>query len=391
MRISYVNTLEVPNLNIGYHELLDNLREQAVLCDSGGFDTFWLAEHHFGANGRDNSPNPFMLATDLGSRTKTIKMGTAVVILPLWHPLRVAENIALLDQMLKGRVEIGFGRASQPHEVVTFNPTADPRNPEASRAIFSEGLEVVRKALTEHFFSHSGQYYELPPKGMAWSSREGFEDDSRWIKDGEITKLCIVPKCYQDPHPPFSMAISTEGSATVAGILGLKPIAWRQTAKKLRDWVELYGKARRKSGNHCTRPGDDWGILRQVFIAPTMEQARKIYEPYFTEMIRYRAADPWRAMQAFLDPEEEITPDMSLDWDFLWNRCLIAGSPENVIEQIQELHETSGVGTLVASVMHEGLPQKHVLNCLELMSERVIPQVSKLGVRNHEKAAATGA
>ena len=378
MKISFVNTLENPDLSIGYHKMLDNLREQAVLCDQGGFDTFWLAEHHFGANGRDNSPNPFMLATDLGAHTTRLKMGTAVVILPLWHPLRAAENIALLDQMLKGRLEIGFGRASQPHEVVTFNPQADPRNPEGSRAIFSEGLEVVKKALTEEFFNHSGQYYELPPKGMTWSSREGFEDDDRWIKDGEIYKLCLVPKPYQKPHPPFWMAISTEGSASVAANLNLKPLAWRQTAKKLRDWVNLYKDARESAGHDCDNPGKNWGVLRQLYVAPTMEEARKIYEPYFTEMIRYRAADPWRAMQAFLDPGEEPDSSRALDWDFLWNRCLIAGSPENVVEQIQELHEVSGVDNFIASVVHEGFPQDKVVKCLDLLSERVLPEVERL-------------
>ena len=388
MKVSYVNTLETPDLSIGYHQILDNLREQAVLCDQGGFDSFWVAEHHFGANGRDNSPNPFMLATDLGSRTTRIKMGTAVVILPLWHPLRVAENIALLDQMLKGRLEIGFGRASQPHEVVTFNPRADPRNPEASRAIFSEGLEIVKKALTEEFFSHSGEYYELPPKGVSWSSREGFEDDPRWIKDGEVYKLYVVPKPYQKPHPPFSMAISTEGSATVAANLGLKPIAWRQTAKKLRDWVEIYKNARVAAGHECDEPGKDWGVLRQFYVAPTMEEARKVYEPYFLEMIRYRAADPWRAMQAFLDPGEEARPGQALDWEFLWNRCLIAGSPENVLEQIQELHEVSGVGTILASVVHEGFPQDKVLKCIDMMNERIIPEVEKLSSQNVETAIA---
>ena len=379
-----MNTLETPDLSIGYHQILDNLREQAVLCDQGGFDSFWLAEHHFGANGRDNSPNPFMLATDLGSRTTRIKMGTAVVILPLWHPLRVAENIALLDQMLKGRLEIGFGRASQPHEVVTFNPRADPRNPEASRAIFAEGLEIVTKALSEEFFSHSGEYYELPPKGVSWSSREGFEDDPRWIKDGEVYKLYVVPKPYQKPHPPFSMAISTEGSATVAANLGLKPIAWRQTAKKLRDWVDIYKNARVAVGHECEEPGKDWGVLRQFYVAPTMEEARRVYEPYFLEMIRYRAADPWRAMQAFLDPGEEARPGQALDWEFLWNRCLIAGSPENVLEQIQELHEVSGVGTILASVVHEGFPQDKVLKCIDMMNERIIPEVEKLSAQNVE-------
>lgn len=387
MKVAYINTLENPDLSIGYDKLLDNVREQAVLCDQGSFHSMWVAEHHFGVNGRDNSPNPFMLATDLGSRTNRIRLGTAVVILPLWHPLRAAENIALLDQMLKGRLEIGFGRASQPHEVVTFNPAADPRTPERSREVFSESLEIVKKALTQEFFDHSSKHYEIPLKGVSWSSREGFEDDPRWIRDGEVYQLSLVPRPYQKPHPPFWMAISSEGSAAVAGNLGLKPVAWRQTALKLKDWIASYKEARNQCGDACPEPGKDWGILRNVFVAPTMEEARKIYAPVLSQMMRYRAADPWRALQAFLNPGEKATPDMKLDWDFLWNRVLVAGSPENVIEQIQELEEITGIGTILASTAHEGLAQAQVLRSIELLNERVIPVVDK--TTSGEMTAAT--
>ena len=231
-----------------------------------------------------------MLATDLGSRTTRIKMGTAVVILPLWHPLRVAENIALLDQMLKGRVEIGLaGRVSRTRWSHLI-PGLTREIPKALAPFFPKVWRSLKKALSEEFFSHSGEYYELPPKGFPGSSREGFEDDPRWIKDGEVYKLYLVPKPYQKPHPPFSMAISTEGSPRWQPTWGLKPIAWRQTAKKLRDWVAIYKNARVADGHECEEPGKDWGVLRQFYVAPTMEEARKIYEPYFLEMIRYRAA-----------------------------------------------------------------------------------------------------
>ena len=390
MRFVFNSTLENPDFALRYDRLLDDLREQATLCDQGGFDAFWLAEHHFGANGRDNLPNPFLVAADLGSRTTRLRLGTAVVVLPLWHPLRVAENIALLDQLLKGRLEIGFGRASQPHEVVTFNPDADPRRPEGSRTVFAESLEVVKKALTEEFFCHRGAHYELPPAGVSWSSRKGFEDDERWIRDGEVYRLHLVPQSWQKPHPPFWMAISTEGSAEVAAELDLKPVAWRQTARKLRDWMAKYQAVRQRRGDPCPEPGKDWGVLRQVYVAPTMEEARRTFEPLFVNMMRYRAADPWRAIQAFLDPGEKAAPDAALDWDFLWNRCLIAGSPRDVVEQIQELRELTGLGTLALGIAHEGLPHDKVMRCIELLSEQVIPEIRKSGSGAPREAALAG-
>ena len=135
---------------------------------------------HRSAYGRDTSPNPFLIAADIGSRTSRIRIGLAVVILPLWHPLRVAENITLLDQSLRGRVEIGFGRASQPHEVTGFNLAADPRNPVRSREIFRESLEIVRLACTEPFFSYQGNHYQIPPADdIPFSPRRHVEEDPR--------------------------------------------------------------------------------------------------------------------------------------------------------------------------------------------------------------------
>ncbi len=381
MKFGFVNTLENPDQAIAYDQLLDNLRAQAKVCDQGGFDSFWFAEHHFGVNGRDASPNPFMLATDIASRTERIRMGLAVVILPLWHPLRAAENIALLDQMTKGRLEVGFGRASQPHEVVTFNPDADPRVPEGSRAVFAEALDVVTKALTEEFFEHEGDYFHFPKPGISWSSRTGFDDDERWIKDGEVYRLAVVPRTYQKPHPPFWMALSSEGSAQIAGLLALKPIAWRQTARRLKEWIGLYQNGCEQRGAPDPDPGKSWGVLRNVFVAPTMEEARRIYAPYVEQMFRYRAADPWRALQAFLDPGEEPNSGMGLNWDFLLKRVIIAGSPQNVIEQIQELEEITGIGTILASTAHEGLPQEHILSSLELLGEHVVPEVAKFSTK----------
>ena len=93
--------------------------------------------------------------------------------------------------------------------------------------------------------------------------------------------------------------------------------------------------------------------------------------------MQYRAADPWRAMQAFLDPDEKIAPDTDLDWDFLQNRSLIAGSPEYVTEKLLELQEITGAGTVIANPAIEGFPHAKTMQCLDLLNERVIPGVQK--------------
>ena len=376
MQFGYVNILEQP-LEMAYADLVDNLREQAVLCDQAGWEHLWLGEHHFGVSGRDNSPNPFMLACDLGARTERLRLGIAVVVLPLWHPLRAAENIALMDQMLRGRVEIGFGRASQPHEVVTFNPAADPRNESGSREVFAESLEIVRTACTEKFFSFRGKHYELPPAGVTWASREGVEESPEWIRDGEVYRLHMVPEPYTRPHPPFWMAVSTEPSVRVTAKLGLKPIVWRQSSLMIKGWIESYAEVFEAKGTPLPNPASNWAVLRNIYVAPTMEQARREYEPVIMGSLRYRAADPWRALRAHLDPGEEQTPEMKLDFDFLQNRSMICGSPEFVAEKLLELEDITGIQTVLAGVGTVGLSQKKLLRCLELFSEQVMPRVEQ--------------
>ena len=93
-----------------HSQVLDNVREQVLLCEELGFDAVWLPEHHMNPEGFSNSPNPVLFAADLASRTNRITFGFACLTATLWHPIRLAEDVALLDQMTKGRVEVGFGR-----------------------------------------------------------------------------------------------------------------------------------------------------------------------------------------------------------------------------------------------------------------------------------------
>ena len=379
MQIGYMTTLAQPE-GVAYDRILDELREQAVLCDQGGFEHLWLAEHHFGTDGHDNSPNPFMLATDVGARTRRIKLGVAVVILPMWHPLRVAENITLLDQMLKGRIaEIGFGRASRPHEVTSLNPAADPKNVDASRALFEECFEIVSKACSEKYFEHVGEHYRIPPENTPWTTAKGIEPDPEWVRDGKIFQLGIVPKPYQRPHPTFSMACSSDSSVEFCAKLGLRAMAWRQPPLMLKQWIERYARAMEHNGHSVDDPAGNWSVLRNIYVAPTTEEARRDYEPAVMSETRYRAADPWRALRAYLNPGEEPAPGTELDWDFLTGRSIIAGSPESVVEQLLELKEITGVRTVLAGVGTRGVPHKKLMRCLELISERVIPALQDAG------------
>ena len=142
--------------------LLDNLRQQTILAEELGFETMWLGEHHFGPYAVGDIPNPILLGADLAARTSRIRIGQMANIAPWWHPIRLAEDIAILDNMTGGRVEVGFGRGIWPYEGPQFHPNADPRRDRENRELFRETVEIVREIWSNEYFSYQGTNYRFP-------------------------------------------------------------------------------------------------------------------------------------------------------------------------------------------------------------------------------------
>src|SRR3954470_730842 len=133
----------------------------AQVMDRNGYDTFWMAEHHFQREGYEVLPNILMVAVHLAHRTQRVKIGCAFNIVPTWHPLRLAEDFATADILTGGRVVFGVGRGYHSREVETFgNPMLDA---EANRELFEEQVEIILKAFREESFAHRGKHYTLPP------------------------------------------------------------------------------------------------------------------------------------------------------------------------------------------------------------------------------------
>jgi alkanesulfonate monooxygenase SsuD/methylene tetrahydromethanopterin reductase-like flavin-dependent oxidoreductase (luciferase family) len=142
-------------------EVFDTAAALARASDTLGYETLWLAEHHFQHEGYECIPSIPMLAVDLAHRTERVKIGCAFNVVPAWHPLRLAEDYAVADVLTRGRVVFGVGRGYHTREVETFgNPMLDG---EANRELFEEQVEIVLKALREESFSHRGKHYPLPP------------------------------------------------------------------------------------------------------------------------------------------------------------------------------------------------------------------------------------
>ena len=134
----------------------------AGLMDKDGWNTLWMAEHHFQPEGYEVIPNLLMLAVHLCHLTKNLKIGCGFNIAPMWHPLRLAEDYAVADILTKGRTVFGVGRGYHTREVETFG--APMMNQDANRELFEEQVDIIFKAFNNESFAHKGKYYTLPPE-----------------------------------------------------------------------------------------------------------------------------------------------------------------------------------------------------------------------------------
>src|SRR3982074_1953760 len=155
-----VNERRLPDAQLT--TVFDKAEAMARLMGRVGYDTFWMAEHHFQREGYECIPNVLMAALHLAQVTKNIKLGCGFNITPMWHPLRLAEDYATADILTKGRVVFGVGPGYHTREVETFGaPLLDQ---EGNRELFEEQVDIIFKAFNEESFAHKGKHYTLPPE-----------------------------------------------------------------------------------------------------------------------------------------------------------------------------------------------------------------------------------
>ena len=357
-------------------EMLDNLRQQTALAEELGFEAMWLGEHHFGPYGIGDLPNPILLGADLAARTSRIRIGQMANIAPWWHPIRLAEDLAILDNLTEGRIEVGFGRGIWPYEGPQFHANADPRKDAENRELFRETIEVVRKIWSDEYFSHQGENYSFPADNTVFS-HPSYQPDPAW-QDGErVTRLRVTPRPYQKPHPPLWMTVSTDRSVTTAAELGLKACYWQPPPLRIRQRMELYAETRSKLEGRPFSLGEDQAVMRSTYVASSMEEARRDAEAGIMSSFIFN--DPFRGRQVFTNPGEELSDDVRLDWDFLEPRTLLVGSPDHVAEKIQELREVCSLECLLVEFAHGGIPQRKILRNLENFATRVMPRFTGTG------------
>ncbi len=361
-----------------YHRSLDRLTEQAVLAEKLGFEAVWASEHHFGGEGFDIAPNPILTLMHLARYTDRIRLGIGAAILPEWHPLRLAEDVAVLDHSTRGRVEFGVGKGITNRELSNLSTfDVDRRNKEANEAIFQESLEIIRKAWTQDPFTHRGTYYTFPKLGVIDSYARWYPDDRRYRDaNGEYIGMSIVPKPYQKPHPPLWVVGDSEATFTGAALLGLKPITWLRSHAALKRCFELFRDESSRIQGRAFALGEDAALMRVCFVAPSAQQARDLAEPGVNTMYRDYLGG-LRGRDIYAEPGETIgETDLAKPWyEFLEERGhLLIGTPDDVGEQIAAIRDDIGLQRMLVFTWLPGMQHEEATASLRLFGEKVVPK-----------------
>jgi len=381
MRFSIFTTL--PPVGRPPDRVLADFREQVVLAEELGYHAVWIGEHHFQPFGGGDLPNAILIGADIAARTSRIRIGQMANIAVWWHPIRLAEDIAILDNLTQGRIEVGFGRGIRGYEGPQFHPNADPKK-EENRTLFVETVDIVKKAWTEEFFSHEGENYRFPAPETRFS-HPMYPVNPEWQDGDRVIRLRVTPKPFQKPHPPLWATVSTDRSVSMAAELGLKACYWQPPVRRIAERCKVYAEVRSRVEGRRFGFGEAQAIMRGTYVAGSMEEARRDAEAGMMSIFAHNQS--MRGMEIFLNPGERVGSDAKLDWDFLEPRSLLVGSPAHVIERLEEHRELCRPEEILVGYAHAGIDQRKTLRNIERFATEVMPHFQDSSLESSPAAA----
>jgi natural product biosynthesis luciferase-like monooxygenase protein len=321
---------------------------QAAHAEVLGFESVWPVEQHFNT-GLSILPSPLLMLAALAERTHSLRLGVAIVLLPLSHPLRVAEEIASLDVLSNGRVEFGIGRGSIPSHFAGFGvPQGE------SRDRFLESLEVIIQAWTRERLSFQGRFFN-------------------------IKNLSVVPKPVQQPYPPIRVAANSVDTFELMGQLGYPIFAAAQVNPfpKLREYVPLYRQALKAAG-HPDRGGEDVTILLPLYVGESPAQIRQELEPSITHFLHTVAglysSENWGQEAGNKRIQEVLERIRRMTYEQVCEVMAIFDTPEVCVERLKRLQQELGMGRVICWFNPGGMvPHDRVMHSMELFTARVMP------------------
>ena len=359
-----------------YTQILDEARDIAVYCDKHSWDSIWFTEHHLNHEGMESCANPLMMGTDIAARTNKIRIGQACNVITFWNPIRLAEDIATLDNLSNGRVEIGVGRGIYGREALHLNVDADLKDQAKNKRLFEETLTIMKKAWTEKFFNHQGEFYNYPAPDFVWQHdmsppNENFVD----LKTNKLKKISVVPQPYQKPHPPIWQVVDSPSSIERAAEIGINCIMWIPTVKSLKKRFEIYKNAKSKTEKRDVPMGEGICLVRDLFVTDTMEEAKELAGEQMVNYMRWVCH--WRGLGSHMDPDEKLPKTKNkldlLSYDFLHKRNMLFGTVDYVIEKIEELKSELNLQNLQVWSNFPGVKHEDTMRSIKLFTEKVMP------------------
>ena len=328
--------------------IFGEMLEQAEYAEELGFDSIWIAEHHSSRYGI--CPSLMPLLSHIAARTKKIRIGAGVSVLPLRDPISLAEESAMLDVLSNGRLDFGVGRGSADYEYGNFNVAFDSRDVRTQ-----EALDIILGLWTQDDFAYQGEFYQ-------------------------VNGLTIAPRPVQQPHPPVYMAVSrTPASVDVAVDRDLPILTSFSTPEA--DNLGLFSLyAERCAAAGKDLPVEDMPYFRFVYLEEDEQAAREYPRQSLTwvrDLAGYRRTlthgdeinvdlDHWRRIRTV----EPATYESELETTAYF------GAPEQCVQRIARLRDEHGIGYFGASMSFGSMEHSRVMRSMELFAREVMPKFS---------------
>jgi probable F420-dependent oxidoreductase len=304
--------------------------EEVTRAEELGFDSVWMEEHHSVTN--HYWPSPLTVLAGFATRTSRMTLGTDIVVAAFHHPVRLAEDVAMLDVMSGGRFVLGIAIGYKPDEFALYGVDLEKRG-----ARFEEQLAIMQGLWTQEQIQFKGTYYALQGR--------------------------LEPKPVQQPHPPVWIGgwgdITLRRAATMADNWIPGPTA---DLKRLLAGRKQFLERRTAAGRAAPT---EWPLTRDVIIADSDKRARELAEEHIMVAYRREYAGGWR--HPFIDSS------IATDLERLMEDRFIIGGPEQCIAKIRRFVEQYGMTHLICRTFFPGMPHAHIMREIELISREVMP------------------
>jgi alkanesulfonate monooxygenase SsuD/methylene tetrahydromethanopterin reductase-like flavin-dependent oxidoreductase (luciferase family) len=388
--------------NERFQMMIDEVRTLCSIADDAGFDCFSTTEHHFHSEGYEASVAPLLLYADLAARTKRIKFAPLALVLPAGDPLRAAEQIAYLDHLTKGRVYAGFARGYQQRWVnvlgqgvpVQAAPMDGSPVDQHNKQVHEEFIDIIYKAWDEDLLQYKGQFYQVPypyEEGISgwpaveWTRRFGAQGEID--EQGIIRGISVIPRPYQQPHPPAFQPFSvSESTIRHTAKVGVMPMILVSNPPDFTRLCHIYQEVAAENGRTLGL-GHNVGAFRAIAFGNTREEGLALIEKtnFFGFNAYFAGFGFWEAFRFAEDdakyPRDPYTPLPPSEWTldrFVNVKYGLAGTVDDIKRAIDDVHSIHGEGgdlEWFSWFFDQGLmPMDEARRQIELFAEHIIPE-----------------